>query len=102
MEVGLEKALGQTGNRCQGAPAAAGGNPWSLKRRPGVRPMTDPIPEIRKILGSHMSRRYLAFCAEQYQDDPAGLAGVLARHANDERRKAGWDFIARAVQLRSA
>jgi hypothetical protein len=50
--------------------------------------------EAKRMVG-----RYLTFCSEQYQDDPAGLAGVLARHVTDDRRRASWDFIARAVQL---
>jgi hypothetical protein len=53
--------------------------------------------EAKRIVG-----RYLTFCTEQYQDDPAGLARVLARHASDENRGASWDFIARAVELHSA
>lgn len=49
----------------------------------------------------HMVGRYPTFCSEQYQDDPAGWARVLARHVTDDGRRVSWDFSARAVQLHS-
>ena len=52
--------------------------------------------EAKRMVG-----RYLTFCSEQYQDDPAGWARVLARHVTDDGRRASWDYIAHAVQLQS-